>query len=263
MPAEIYQKMAAYIGFGGAKFIPELFEMVANQEEAELCMAMPGTPEDLAERVGESVEDVTRMCRELYHKGLAFKTFKTGTMGYKMCRNFIQFHDGTILWKEAPKEFLDLWQKFMEEEMPRLNRLNAEAMKTRKPANRIIAVEESIESDQQILDADTARQLVMDFKYGVSGAKMCGAWEDCLEANVADATDQIRADFRRLCGFMDDMEKGEKMVFTYIPGEGTESSVKGQRKGTIEGKPFADALYSCWIGPNPPGAAFKKGLLGE
>lgn len=115
----------------------------------------------------------------------------------------------------------------------------------------------------KILDADTARQLVMDFKFGVSGAKMCGAWDECLEANVTNASDQVKADFKNLCSFMDDMEKGDKMVFTYLPGKGTESAVKGQSKGTIEGKPFADALYSCWIGANPPGEAFKKGLLGE
>lgn len=115
----------------------------------------------------------------------------------------------------------------------------------------------------EILEADTARQLVMDFKYGVSGEKMCGAWEDCLEANVTNASDEIKADFKRLCGFMDDMEKGERMVFTYLPGKGTESTVKGQSKGIIAGKPFADALYSCWIGPQPPGEDFKRGLLGQ
>jgi hypothetical protein len=116
---------------------------------------------------------------------------------------------------------------------------------------------------EKILEADSARQLVMDFRFGVSGEKMCGAWDDCLAANVANASDQVKADFKQLCGYMDDMEKGEKMVFTYLPGKGTESMVKGQSKGTIAGKPFADALYSCWIGDNPPGEAFKKGLLGE
>lgn len=116
---------------------------------------------------------------------------------------------------------------------------------------------------EKILASDTPRQLAMDFKFGVSGEKMCDAWNDCLAANVANASEQIRADFERLCGYMDDMGKGDKMVFTYVPGEGTEASVKGQSKGTIEGKLFADALYSCWIGPNPPGEAFKKGLLGE
>ena len=106
--------MTSYIGLSGANFIPELFSMVADLEEAELCMAMPGTPEQLAEKVGKSIDEVSKMCAELYHKGVAFKSFKSGGLGYKMCRNFIQFHDATILWPEAPKEFLDLWQKCME-----------------------------------------------------------------------------------------------------------------------------------------------------
>ena len=160
MPENIYDEMAAYIGLSGAKFIPELFSMVADLEEATLCMAMPGTPEQLAEKVGKPLEDVTRMCQELYHKGVAFKSFKGGSLGYKMCRNFIQFHDATILWPEAPQEFLDLWQKCMEEEMPKWNRL-ATQMRS-KPSNRIIAIEESIEAKQQILDADSAERIVRE-----------------------------------------------------------------------------------------------------
>ena len=73
MTESIYEEMTAYIGLSGARFIPELFSMVADQEESELCMAMPGTPDQLAEKVGKPVDEVTRMCQELYHKGVAFK----------------------------------------------------------------------------------------------------------------------------------------------------------------------------------------------
>lgn len=160
MTEKIYEEMTSYIGLSGANFIPELFSMVADLEEAELCMAMPGTPEQLAEKVGKSIDEVSKMCAELYHKGVAFKSFKSGGLGYKMCRNFIQFHDATILWPEAPKEFLDLWQKCMEEEMPRWSRMATEMMK--KPSNRIIAIESSIDSKQQILDADSAERIVRE-----------------------------------------------------------------------------------------------------
>jgi Pyruvate/2-oxoacid:ferredoxin oxidoreductase delta subunit len=160
MTEKIYEEMTEYIGLSGANFLPELFSMVADLEEAELCMAMPGTAEQLAEKVGKPVDKISKMCAELYHKGVAFKSFKSGGLGYKMCRNFIQFHDATILWPEAPKEFLDLWQKCMEEEMPRWNRMAAE-MRT-KPSNRIIAIESSIDSKQQILDADSAEKIVRE-----------------------------------------------------------------------------------------------------
>ncbi len=160
MTEKIYEEMTEYIGLSGAKFLPELFSMVADLEEAELCMAMPGTAEQLAEKTGKPVDEITKMGQGLYHKGVAFKSWKSGGLGYKMCRNFIQFHDATILWPEAPKEFHDLWQKCMEEEMPRWNRMAAE-MRT-KPSNRIIAIEQSIDSKQQILDADSAERIVRE-----------------------------------------------------------------------------------------------------
>ena len=39
--------------------------------------------------------------------------------------------------------------------------------------------------------------------------------------------------------------------------------VRGEGKGTLPGKVFADALWKAWIGPKPgPGEGFKRGLLG-
>ena len=63
---------------------------------------------------------------------------------------------------------------------------------------------------------------------------------------------------------MADIKEKEQMVFTYVPGTGTEISVAGVVKGTIAGKDFADALLKAWIGPKPgPGEGFKKNILGE
>jgi hypothetical protein len=123
MSEDIYKDMTDKIMLTGSKIIPELFKMVADKQEATLLMTMPGTPDALAEKLGKPVEDIEKMCRELYQKGLAFKSFKTGTLGYKMCRDMVQFHDATILWPEAPKAYHDLWQQFMEEEWPHFARM--------------------------------------------------------------------------------------------------------------------------------------------
>jgi hypothetical protein len=62
---------------------------------------------------------------------------------------------------------------------------------------------------------------------------------------------------------MDGVGKGHKLVLTYLPGEGTHVEVAGEPKGTLPGKPTADAILSTWIGKNPsPGADFKKAVLG-
>lgn len=114
-----------------------------------------------------------------------------------------------------------------------------------------------------ILAGDTPRQLVMQWLRSGGKDRICSGWYDGLEANTPNASAELRADFDTLCGFMEEAGKKDLFVFTYTPGSGTEVSVRGTVKGTIEGKAFADALWAVWIGPEPgPGAAFKKGLLG-
>lgn len=115
----------------------------------------------------------------------------------------------------------------------------------------------------RILAADEPRHLVMQFVHNVDKGKMCNAWNEALANNTPDASAELKAQFETLCGYMEDIRKGEQFVFSYLPGEGTRIEVKGITKGTIEGKPFADALFKAWIGPKPgPGEGFKKQLLG-
>ena len=147
----------------GSKIIPELFKMVVDLKEAFLLLAMPGTPEELGKKTGIGADKAADMCSDLYRKGVAFKSFKGGVLGYKSCRNLIQFHDATILWSEAPREFLDLWQRFMEEEWPTFAR--AYMTLGQKPHTRVIPVGKSIETGkQQILDADSVDKIVENAK---------------------------------------------------------------------------------------------------
>ncbi len=159
MSENIYEQMTEKIMLKGSKIIPQLFKMIVNKEEAELMMAMPGIPEELAVKIGKPLDETEKMCLELYHKGTAFKSFKGETIGYKMCRDMIQFHDATILWPEANTEFHDLWQKFIEEEWPIFAKLYSEVLP--KPFTRVIAIDTAIDvGRQQILDADSAMTII-------------------------------------------------------------------------------------------------------
>jgi ferredoxin len=122
---------------------------------------MPGTPEELAEKTGRPIDAVEAACQELYHKGVAFKSYRGGGLKYKMCRDMIQFHDATILWPEAPREFLDLWQRFMDEEWPAFARLADQFFP--KAFTRVIPVEQSVEiGNQQVLDIDSADRIILN-----------------------------------------------------------------------------------------------------
>jgi ferredoxin len=159
MNKDIYQQLTDKMMLTGSKLIPEIFKMIADKPEAELLMAMPGTPQQLAEKTHRPADEVENACQLLYHKGLAFKSYKGGTVGYKMCRDMTQFHDATSLWPEAPKEYLDLWQRFMEEEWPDFARLAEKLIP--KAFTRIIPVEKSIDAgSHQILDMDSANKII-------------------------------------------------------------------------------------------------------
>ncbi len=115
----------------------------------------------------------------------------------------------------------------------------------------------------KVLAADTPRRMVMHFLYSVNKEQMCEAWEEGLEQNTPKAPADVKKSFMTLCSWMEAIPKGNKIVLTYVPGEGTHVEVNGKAKGTLEGKATADAILNTWIGPDPaPGADFKKAVLG-
>ena len=118
-------------------------------------------------------------------------------------------------------------------------------------------------SAAKVLGTDSPRRMVLSFIYNVDKEQMCDAWMEGLEDNTPNAQGEVAGNFRTLCTWMDGVEKGQQIVLTYIPGEGTHVEVAGQAKGILSGKATADAILSTWIGPNPgPGDDFKKAVLG-
>src|SRR5262249_8399931 len=65
---------------------------------------------------------------------------------------------------------------------------------------------------------------------------------------------------QKLIGWFPAVVKGDEIVLTYVPGKGTSVTAKGQAKGVIEGKDFADALFMVWLGANPVQEDLKRAL---
>jgi hypothetical protein len=115
-----------------------------------------------------------------------------------------------------------------------------------------------------VLAADAPRRMALHFIYDVSTEQMCDAWKEGLEQNTPRAAADVKKAFDTLCGFMDGVGKGQVLTLTYVPGEGTTVEIAGKVKGTLPGKPTADAILATWIGPDPaPGKDFKKAVLGQ
>lgn len=117
---------------------------------------------------------------------------------------------------------------------------------------------------QAVLAADTPRQTLMQWVRTVDKEKICEGWKEGLELNTKSPSPDVKAGFETLCGYTPDARTGDKFLYTYIPGKGTEVAVNGKVMGDIPGKGFADALWACWIGPHPgPGEAFRDALMGK
>ncbi|MEW5946028.1 MAG: 4Fe-4S binding protein [bacterium] len=151
-----YAELAAKIQFGHSERIRKLWEMLCDEDEARLLLAMPGTAEELAAKTGRPAAEAAGMIDVLFKKGVAFES----RSGWKMSRNFVQFHDATILWREAPGEFLDLWKDFIDNEYPQV----VEFLKTAgmKPFMRVIPVHRSVEAAAHVLPYENAARMIAD-----------------------------------------------------------------------------------------------------
>lgn len=112
--------------------------------------------------------------------------------------------------------------------------------------------------------ADEPKRVVMHFLHSkVEGEKIRAAWREGFADNAGAALPQLAERLARFEAWFDaDLLAGDQIVLTYAPGRGTEVSVKGAVRGTVEGADFMQALWSVWLGKKPVDGGLKKGMLG-
>jgi ferredoxin len=157
---DLYEKLSERILTKGSRFIPDLFRMIADEDEARILLATPGTAPELAEKLGYSVEDIEPKLDLLYHKGLVFKSNKPQGTLYRMCRDITQFHDATILWRGATREYLDLWKRQTREELP--DYINMVSMIIPKPVTRVVPVQQPVEARSSVLAYEDVEHMLLD-----------------------------------------------------------------------------------------------------
>jgi NAD-dependent dihydropyrimidine dehydrogenase PreA subunit len=199
-----YEELAARVGLVNSKIGPRLFRMLADETDTQILLSLPAAVPDLAEKLNFPTEEVEAKIQDLFLKGLVFPSHKTSPPTYRMCRDMVQFHDATILWKEAPQEFLDLWQEFMETEWPEFARKISDIMP--KPYTRVIPVNVSVEAKTHILDFESVREVVKKAKTlavtkctcRLTAHKCDRPLEACIQVNNAAAYALARGTGRKI-----------------------------------------------------------------
>ena len=153
-----YLKLAERIGLAGSDRIAGLFRLIADPDEADLLLNLPASAPQLGDRFGLAPDRVEEMLRTLFIKGLVFPSHRTDPPTYRMGRDLVQFHDATLLWPEAPQEYLDAWKEFMEQDWPDLAKAWSAAMP--KPVTRVIPVGVSLKPRARIMDFESVEDVV-------------------------------------------------------------------------------------------------------
>ena len=108
---------------------------------------------------------------------------------------------------------------------------------------------------------DVPKRLVMDLRRGVGRQSLVDALAGAIARNDPDNSmlDDDLEVFLAL--FERDAEKGDRIVFDYVPELGLTTTVNGAASGTIAGAALMEALWSVWFGEQPTDAALKRSLL--
>ncbi len=122
-------------------------------------------------------------------------------------------------------------------------------------------LEKKTHSAEEALNEPGPKQMVMHFLTGkATKKKMDAAWDEGFEANAPNTSKVKIEKFKAMMG---DMHPGDVVTLTFIPGEGTHVIVNGEEAGIVEGDDFGKAVFSIYLGPEPPTEDLKDGLLGN
>ncbi len=116
-----------------------------------------------------------------------------------------------------------------------------------------------------LLAEDGGRRVVMHFLYDeVGGEDLVEAWDHGFQKNgSAEQLGELSGEIAAFNALFETVKKGDQIVLDYMVGKGTTVIIRGEEKGSIDGKPFNDLLLSIWLGKEPVGKDLRDDLLGN
>lgn len=123
-------------------------------------------------------------------------------------------------------------------------------------------VETKSTNGADILKADEIRRVEMKMLRDLDAKTIVEAIRTGFEKNAGKNMEGLKDRLDKFTAKIPDLKKGQALVIQYVPGKGT-AIEGGADSFTAEGKDFADALFSVWIGGTPVDDNLKKGMLGS
>jgi ferredoxin len=148
---------AAQLGYSQSETMARIFEILYDDQDViDLVAALPGTAQEVAEKTGMSVKKVVEIGTGLIMRGRIIVDFKKNNV-FRRFPAMIELRDSSVLDPETTQELYELWDRIvLEESTDMVNRLRDRKV---APMVRVLAVERSVETANQVLDIDSARKI--------------------------------------------------------------------------------------------------------
>lgn len=164
MVEEIYVQLSkAFLEGFESKYMPRILEMCLSREEAKIFLSLPGTPEEVAAKLGKNVSRVAAILKEMFDKGFVLYRLVENKRRYGLVNDllFDIFYDRRN-FENLGEEWFDLWDRCYEEELIHFQWYGAP---TGEPQVRIIPVEKTIPMKWgEVLPHEKASKILEDAK---------------------------------------------------------------------------------------------------
>ena len=111
-------------------------------------------------------------------------------------------------------------------------------------------VEHASKNAADIIKADEIRRVEMHMLRNLEKKAIVEAIEEGFKKNSADQLPALKERLAKFTEKVGDVKDGATLVIQYVPGKGTR--IEGATDAYVaEGKDFADALFSVWLGAKP------------
>lgn len=113
------------------------------------------------------------------------------------------------------------------------------------------------------INADEPKRIVMHFIYSkVTKEQIVETFEEQFGENPSAVA--ARPNINKMESWIPaEVHAGDEIVFDYVPGTGTTMKAMGKVMGTIPGADFMKLVWGVYLGPKPPTADLKSGMLGK
>jgi ABC-type phosphate transport system auxiliary subunit len=114
-----------------------------------------------------------------------------------------------------------------------------------------------------VISSDQIKRVRMSMKRDLKKEQISEAIVDGFKKNAGANLGKLQQRLDTFAAAIPDLKEGQELVITYTPGKGTTVTSSSGQELAVEGKDFADALFSVWLGKDPVDSGLKNGMLGR